>query len=239
MTAGSLSAIAIAPAAVEAAVVTVTGTPVSMTMSAGHLAKSDWDVDGADGIDFQFIKWGSPGSYGFYIGSRTYPGFTYLNGRGFVAPGHGYPVQRLHGSFTVSVGPTLSNYRWNSAGLVARTVMRTYNAYGTCPGGPTYYVGYDFAVGGFDVGDNLMGFRFVDGNDAMHYGWANINFDTDNGVATITHWAYESTPDAAIHIPGTTVIPLPGAHALGLLGLGAAGLMRWRQRRKDKATTNA
>ena len=237
MTAGSLSAIALAPAAAEAAVVTVTGSPVSLAMSAGHLAKSNWDVDGADGIDFQFVKWGSPGSYGLYIGSRTYPGATYLNGGGFVAPKHGGYVQRLNQSF--SVGPTLSSYVWGPAGWMARTVMCTYNYYGLCPGGPSYYVGYRFAAGGCDVGDNIFGFRFEDGNNDMHYAWANINFDTDNGVVTIDKWAYESTPNTAVHIPAQTVIPLPGAHALGLLGLGAAGLMKWRQRRKDKATVDA
>ena len=233
MTAGSLSALALAPAAANAAVVNVNVSPVSLPMTAADMATATWDVDAADGDDFQLWKGGGK----IFMASMTLTASSLLNGRGFVGPAdYGFDdVQALQRSF--SVGPTLaSSYNWGIAPTAGRNAM---NTYGTLfPGGPTYFIGYDF-YDGFGIGDNFIGFRFEDGNDALHYGWANINFDTTNGVVTITNWAYESTPDTAIHIPNPAVIPLPGAHALGLLGLGAAGLMRWRQRRKEQATADA
>ena len=86
-----------------------------------------------------------------------------------------------------------------------------------------------------------FGFRFEDAANDLHYGWANINFDTVSGTVSITEWAYQSTPDTPIHIAGTgaVAVPLPTASSLGLLGLGAAGVMAWRKRRKDKAAIDA
>ena len=56
MTAGSLSAIAFAPAAAQAAVVNVSGSPVRLAMITPHLTNAYWDVDGADGDDFQMFR---------------------------------------------------------------------------------------------------------------------------------------------------------------------------------------
>ena len=233
MTAGSLSAIALAPAAAHAAVVNVSGSPVSLSMSAAYPATVNWDVDGAGGTDFALWKAGPPGTDSIQLASQTIGGSS-LNGRGLVGPTfYTDDVQALQQSF--SVGPTLPNsYVWGNQGIPLRNAMSA-GTFGGTIGGPSYFIGYDFDAHGFGIGNNFFGFRFLDAAGAMHYGWANINFDTTNGVVSITKWAYESTPDTAIHIP-STVIPLPGAHALGLLGLGAAGLMSWRQRRKEKAT---
>ena len=240
MTAGSLSAIAFAPAAAQAAVMTVTGSPVSLPMTAGHLTTANWDVDGADGVDFHLTKLGSSGTGTIYLASITYPSSASLNGRGLVGPSYpSFPSYLPYGAHALqrsfSVGPTLANgYLWGYGSVSGshRSAMNTWFSFN--PGGPTYFIGYNFYYG-FNTGDNFIGFRFVDGSDELHYGWANMNFDTDNGVVSITEWAYETEADTAIHIP----IPLPGAHALGLLGLGAAGLMKWRQRRKDKAKADA
>ena len=239
MTAGSLSAIAFAPAAAQGAVVHVTGSPVGVAMSDAHLTSVNWDVDGTDGADFNFLRYDFGSLKVILLGSMVLPG-TSQNGRGMVG---GNPwtdnVLALQQSF--SVGPTLAaGYEWGTgsvSGFLTRNAMNDFDTGN--PGGPTYYIGYDF-IPSFNIGDNVFGFRFLDGNDAMHYGWANINFDTTNGMVSITEWAYESTPDTAIHVPGAgDVVPLPGAHALGLLGLGAAGLMKWRHRRKEQATADA
>ena len=246
MTAGSLSALAFAPAAAQAATVTVSGSPVSLSMTAADLATATWDVDGADGVDFQLWKNGPAGSGSVHLGSQivTYYNFgSSLNGRGLVAPDVTAPyaswsARPLQQSF--SVGPTLATgYAWGAgsvSGYAFRNALNTWNT--ALPGGPTYYIGYGFNYG-FNTGDNIFGFRFDDSDGDRHYGGANINFDTDNGVVSITKWAYETEPDTAVHVPAPAVIPLPGAHALGLLGLGAAGLARWRQRKKDKATADA
>ena len=58
-------------------------------------------------------------------------------------------------------------------------------------------------------------------------------------MVTISEWSYEDVANTAIHV-GTTAkaVPLPSAHSLGLLRLGAAGLMTWRQPRKAAATAD-
>ncbi|HYN62927.1 MAG TPA: PEP-CTERM sorting domain-containing protein, partial [Rubrivivax sp.] len=81
------------------------------------------------------------------------------------------------------------------------------------------------------AGDNYIGFRFLSGTD-MLYGFALLNLDTTNGVATIQKWAYNDTPDGAVHVEDITAVPEPGTAALALLGLGAGGLRAWRSRRK-------
>ncbi len=86
MTAGSLSAIALAPAAAQAAVVTVTGSPVSLSMTSPNLATATWDVDGTDGDDFMLWKAGDSGTGTIFMASMTLPGSAAMRGRGFVGP---------------------------------------------------------------------------------------------------------------------------------------------------------
>ena len=250
LTAGSLSAIAFAPAVAQAGVVTVTGSPVSISMSDAAGTTASWDVDGAHGNDFELFRTDSEGNaihlasqfpgYGEDVVATVASVYGGLNGRGLVGPTWFTDnVQALHASF--SVGPTLANsYVWGDGSVSGYRYRNAMGTEGGQPGGPTYYIGYDFDQG-FNEGDNFFGFRFEDANSALHYGWANINFDTTNGVVTITKWAYETDPDTAIHIPdaGGKIVPLPGAHALGLLGLGAAGLARWRKHRKETAKADA
>ena len=73
-----------------------------------------------------------------------------------------------------------------------------------------------------------MGFRFDSGRGDQ-YGWAAMRLDLTSGPATlfIDQWAYETEPDKAI-IAGTIDAPASGLAALTLLGLGAAGLRRYR-----------
>src|SRR5690606_3871773 len=92
-------------------------------------------------------------------------------------------------------------------------------------------IGYDFNFG-FNVGDNFFGFRFVDSGNALHYGFATINFDTVGGIVTIKDWAYETVADTAIHVGPLQAVPEPGSISLMLLGLGAGGLGAWRARKK-------
>ena len=59
-----------------------------------------------------------------------------------------------------------------------------------------------------------------------------------NGAAsnyTITRWAYETTAGAAIK---AGAVPEPGTASLLLLGLGAAGVRRWRSSRQQEAAVS-
>lgn len=81
----------------------------------------------------------------------------------------------------------------------------------------------------------LIGIKFNIGAN-QHYGfieYAGLNDEHDVGRGSfglILGWAYESTPGATI-IAGA--VPLPGTFGLGLLSLGAAGVARLRQRKKE------
>jgi hypothetical protein len=231
ITAGSATALALMPGVAAAGVIHVTGSPVSLPMSAGHLSTATWDVDGANGAEFELFKYGINGYSSIHIASGTY-NYGLLNGRGLVGPTfYTDNVQALRETF--SVGPNLANgYVW---GAYVNGGYRYRNALGRSsnyPGGPDYFLGYDFNYG-FDVGDNFVGFRFED-IDGMHYGWAVFNFDTTAGIVTISEWAYESTADTAIHISAARV-PEPSTSSLALLGLGAGGLMGWRRRKQERA----
>ena len=54
-----------------------------------------------------------------------------------------------------------------------------------------------------------------------------LDLDSSRTSLTIEQWAYETTPDTDV-IAGTVNAPSSGVAALTLLGLGAAGLRRWR-----------
>ncbi|MCS7315002.1 MAG: PEP-CTERM sorting domain-containing protein [Bryobacterales bacterium] len=86
------------------------------------------------------------------------------------------------------------------------------------------------------VTDAYLGLRFQVGPNT-HYGWVRMGVSVVPSTltisATVKDWAYEDRPGVGIHAGTTeTVIPEPGT--LGLLALGAAGLVLWR-RRKTRA----
>ncbi|MEQ9460889.1 MAG: PEP-CTERM sorting domain-containing protein [Phycisphaeraceae bacterium] len=77
--------------------------------------------------------------------------------------------------------------------------------------------GYDFVGQG-----NFLGYSFeIDGN--THYGWVQVDVSADLLNATVTGYAYESTPDTGI-VAGA--IPEPTSLALLAAGAGALGLRR-------------
>lgn len=228
LAAGSLSALYLLPTGAQGGVVHVSGSPVSLAMSAPNGTTVNWDVDGAHGPDFQLWKRFTFPLGMIYMASRM-PFQAPMNGRGWVGPlANEAVVQALHPSFVV--GPTLAAY-WGP-GQRWRTAMG-----GGFSG--TYHLasGTGFAtMGGFQAGDNYAGFRFLSGTD-MLYGWALINFDLTAGIVAIKEWAYNDMPNGSIHIAdtGAQQVPEPSTPALTLLGLGAAGLRAWRARKKARA----
>jgi hypothetical protein len=219
--AGTLSGLAMVPGAAQAAVVQVTGNPVSLSLSDPAGATVTWDVDGAGGIDFSLFR--QSGTLAIQFASVSTFGASY-NGRGLIAPSYTDNVQALATSF--QVGPTLATYTWGSS------IYRLRNAMESSGSGPT--IGYDWDHG-FAPGENFFGFRFLDSGSNMHYGYGVVDFDLSGaGTVTISRWAYETTVDTPIHVGPISPVPEPGTGALMLLGLGAAGLLTWRNRRREK-----
>ena len=222
--AGSLGAITMSPIAGKAAVVKVTGSPVSLHANANSTAY--WDVDGDGSNDFRL--WNRP-PYTTYYGGQVPGGTVFFGsngsiGRGLVAPFKTDAVIALPISF--NVGPTLNqaigsyNPVWGPGFYQSRNAMS---------GGGS--IGYDFNYG-FQQGDNYFGFRF-DKSGALHYGFGVINFDSPNKLVTIKSWVYDTVADRSVHVEVSGPSEVPGPS--GLLGLAAgAGWVR-KMRRRVKA----
>lgn len=78
----------------------------------------------------------------------------------------------------------------------------------------------------FNSDQNCLGFRFLADDGLTHYGWVQVSLsDTASAQPrSIVRYAYESNPDVGLT---ACVVPEPGS--LGLLALGALGLIRRRR----------
>jgi len=221
----SLGALAIAPQRAEAAVVKVTGSPVSLSGFASNGSFANWSVDSSGGYAFQLRQSGNI----FYPGSSTISGgttggFSYAanmifgplggKGIGFAYDPIVYGVAGLAPG--QNVGPSLgSGLSW---------------AFGTVA--LTYYNG--LSQPNFQSGDNYFGFRFNQTSGPQYqYGYAVLNWDPTSATVTITQWAYETQPNTALTVQSFDAVPAP----LGLAGLaaGAAWTRRLRRRIRESA----
>ncbi|MCU0916365.1 MAG: hypothetical protein MUC88_17650 [Planctomycetes bacterium] len=82
-----------------------------------------------------------------------------------------------------------------------------------------YYLGFQTAMG--------------------QYGWLHLlsqsGIGTENHTALFDGWAYESQPGQSIGAGSTSIVPVPGAIGLALLGMGVG---TWRRRRSPRARKN-
>jgi hypothetical protein len=182
-----------------------------------------WDVDGSGGAEFRLKGRGA---------SQVMLTSGGLNGRGLVRKGttvtgggyvfSGYVFQNLRKNFVV--GPTLAKgYGFGSSGQTSRRLASVASGVPQVAG-----TAVDFLNGV----NGYFGFKFTNGVD-LFYGWAELNIEGSKLAYTISRWAYNDTPGGSIRVGQT--IPEPDTLSLTLLGLGAAGVRAWRQRRQALA----
>lgn len=243
--AGSLSVAAV-PAAADAALVTVTDNPLSVSMLSTPYPVEGvmfviqdlvpWDIDGDNTPDFYLralagILQNSWTGNGFF---ESRAGALLINaGEAVGLSVIAHPVNRvilngygLEGS--MSVGPGLNGYVW--VDLAHAYIRRNLSVnLGVVAQSSS---GYDLLGGG--TNDFVVGFRFEMASN-VHYGFANATLTSGpDWSLTINSWTYDDTPGALVHVPA---IPAPpaGVAALSLLAMGAAGVRQWRKRQAQAA----
>ena len=233
--AGTMAGVAAMPATTEAAVVSVTGAPVSLSLSAINGTSVSWDIDGDGFSEFRLHKVG--GTFGGFfsynevrLASNTVASGT-GNGRGLLGL-FSDKVQALSVSFVV--GPSGLSTTWGFSFNNGQHSQRRAMTSGTFLGNPYGpFIGSDFASYGFGPGSNFFGFRFNDGiGTGLNYGWGVIDFDLTSGTVTISEWHYETDDNVGVHV-------VPEPNSLALLAAGAAGVAAYRRRRTAKVATES
>ena len=110
--------------------------------------------------------------------------------------------------------------------------------------------GVQTEYGNFLGSDNaFFGVRFRDSSGtSTHFGWARVSMPSDGSQITFHDLAYNENPGESIlagqGIPGSSILtgqgipntPVPEPGTLGMLALGAIGVIAWRKR-KDKLSS--
>lgn len=86
-------------------------------------------------------------------------------------------------------------------------------------------------VGGGSPG--FIGLRFMDEEEAAHYGWMKVLWNDPEERFDALAWAYETDEDKPIVIDDSTDIPEPGTLALFAAGAGALLIASRRRRRQE------
>jgi len=183
------------------------------------------DLDGVGGADFILsiqsnASFSSPG--GFTNRYAKIKGLTALVSAGSAIKNFSLNAPILNGAGTVS--GSLGNYN------------RTFS--GTYAGSQGFFTTWSTANGGgnFRNQRGFIGVRFQDDSlFLMHSGWIDVELNSNLTQMIIHGWAWETDSGTEILAgdQGSAPVPLPGSGSLAALALGAAGLLRWRNGRKN------
>jgi len=206
-----------------------------------------WDVDGNGIIDFSFSanqRFVSATSFGASSGAlakitgfaRSVAGNSFTSTSGF-----GNQVTRKRSNKFFQVAKTTSNTLTENGSLNNNINLVSSN---TLPAS-SFGNGSDIFTSFVD-GDGILGFKvFTPGDESNFFlGWANISITSLGNFSpllTINSWCY-SDNNADVHIESCEApvddpakVPEPSTSALLALGLGAAGIRRWKAQRKARA----
>lgn len=176
----------------------------------------DFDLDmNSDGtVDFVFSFRNTPYTYGEFNGIYLANASATGGVAGFENVGYFYPYALAQGD-VIGPGNVVDNPGLGTLAFNYVYQGSTYNLYG------------EWVYG---VKDGYVGLRFnVGGKD--YFGWARLDVEADTLITTIKDFAYNSMPSQRI-LAGQTTSVVPEPSSLGLLALGAIGVLAHRRLRK-------
>jgi hypothetical protein len=173
--------------------------------------------------------------YGVYVNVLT--GSAKNGSPGNTQPG-GPPFINIY----ANSGTTIDNVLTNPATFYMVTTTPGGTVVANLPPGTTIGPGSNFAVGNFATGvynaasnaTALFGFEFNPTTNQTDFGWIRVSGGANADDRTVIDFAYENTgaPILAGATPLQTSVPEPSMLSLGLLALGAGGIVALRQRRR-------
>lgn len=235
------------PGAADAGLVWVSDRPLTMPApaSGNEYLTVGWDIDGDGSFDAGFTR----DRYEAHFPSNTTARIGYrrselsVRDAGFGALSAGFHYHYFGASQVQASEVVGDGDEWFLSGGFGQThVVYSRTAGGGtatmtnagCHGSsfPGYYDFQNCNPFGPELtdGTNLVGFVFGD-TAATYYGWAQITLQSHPHISiTVNKWAYNDAAGQPVHVDP---VPAPPAvvGALTLLGLGAAGMRKWRRRR--------
>ncbi len=196
----------------DAGIIHHTGGGAAFTVEGSSSSSVDWDIDASGGAEFTLSGFNQTSPYF----SSTY----FYNSAIIAAQGSSDKLFGTYSDLTVFgsgdlIGPTGSPSLTSSALLFATGI--TVSTVGA----------------GGSIEDKLIGFQFLK-DSILLFGWANFRFDSSHpGSVEITEWAYCDGNGCSSIEAGVAPVPEPAVPSLLLLGMGAAGVARWKKNKRD------